>query len=203
MTTLTILLRAFAKVIEERNEEFEMTKKKLINYYLVNNEEEGDLYHKLVLTQTDKETLIRLIGDKELPTAPSQRIIENYQYFLDEIRKVNMSLSALFHGLTKLIVVDISLDRDHDNPQLIFESLNSTGLDLSQADLIRNYVLMGLEAKEQNELYQNYWYPMEQAFGTADTEMFDRFIRDYLILKTGRIPNKNNVYADFKSFVYS
>lgn len=203
LTTLTILLRAFAKVIEERNEEFEMTKKKLINYYLVNNEEEDDLYHKLVLTQMDKETLIRLIEDKELPALPSQRIIENYQYFLDEIRKVNMSLSALFHGLTKLIVVDISLDRDHDNPQLIFESLNSTGLDLSQADLIRNYVLMGLEAKEQNELYQNYWYPMEQAFGTADTEMFDRFIRDYLTLKTGRIPNKNNVYADFKSFVYS
>lgn len=203
LTTLSLLLRAFAKVIEERNEEFEMTKKKLINYYLVNNEEEGDLYHKLVLTQTDKETLIRLIEDKELSTAPSQRIIENYQYFLDEIRKVNISLSTLFHGLTKLIVVDISLDRDHDNPQLIFESLNSTGLDLSQADLIRNYVLMGLEPKEQNELYQNYWYPMEQAFGTADTEVFDRFIRDYLTLKTGRIPNKNNVYADFKSFVYN
>ncbi|WII36243.1 DUF262 and DUF1524 domain-containing protein [Paenibacillus thiaminolyticus] len=203
LTTLSLLLRAFAKVIEERNEEFEMTKKKLINYYLVNNEEEGDLYHKLVLTQTDKETLIRLIEDKELPTAPSQRIIENYNYFLDEIRKENMSLSVLFHGLMKLIVVDISLDRDHDNPQLIFESLNSTGLDLSQADLIRNYVLMGLEPREQNELYQNYWYPMEQAFGTADTEVFDRFIRDYLTLKKGRIPNKNNVYADFKLFVYS
>ena len=98
--------------------------------------------------------------------------------------------------------MDISLDRDRDNPQLIFESLNSTGLDLTQADLIRNYVLMGLESKEQSEVYRKYWYPMEQGFGHAEYAVqFDRFMRDYLTIKTGRIPNINEVYASFKSYL--
>jgi len=104
--------------------------------------------------------------------------------------------------MSKLIIVDISLDRDHDNPQLIFESLNSTGLDLSQADLIRNYVLMKLEPKEQEELYKSYWYPMERGFGNlTESSLFDRFMRDYLTLKTGRIPNIRNVYSAFKEYV--
>lgn len=132
----------------------------------------------------------------------SQReVLENFRFFLDQIRRSNISLSTLYHGISKLIIVDISLDRDHDNPQLIFESLNSTGLDLSQADLIRNYVLMKLEPKEQEVLYKSYWYPMEKGFGNlSESSLFDRFMRDYLTLKTGRIPNIKNVYADFKEY---
>jgi uncharacterized protein with ParB-like and HNH nuclease domain len=109
-------------------------------------------------------------------------------------------------GVGKLIIVDVSLDRNHDNPQLIFESLNSTGLDLSQADLIRNFVLMGLETAEQNELYNNYWFPMEQSFGHAEySALFDRFMRDYLTVKSpgGTIPRIDEVYADFKAYVRS
>lgn len=96
----------------------------------------------------------------------------------------------------------MSLNREHDNPQLIFESLNSTGLDLSQADLIRNFVLMGLEPKEQEDIYNHYWYPMEQSFAHGEQgTYFDRFMRDYLTVRTGRIPNIGDVYSEFKTYV--
>ncbi|WP_026673997.1 DUF262 and DUF1524 domain-containing protein [Alkalihalobacterium bogoriense] len=202
MTTLTLLLLALGREIKVTDQDVDITNKKIKNYYLVNNDEENELYHKLLLTQTDKETLISLINDEELPNEYSPRVHNNFQFFLNQIKKSGINLNSLYRGLSKLIVVDISLDRDHDNPQLIFESLNSTGLDLSQADLIRNYVLMKLEPKEQEVLYKNYWHPMEKGFSNLnETAIFDRFMRDYLTLKTGKIPNIRNVYADFKDYV--
>ncbi|MED2974591.1 DUF262 and DUF1524 domain-containing protein [Fictibacillus sp. B-59209] len=202
MTTLTLLLHALSKAINNSEQKHDVTSKKIMNYYLVNNDEEDELYYKLLLTQTDKDTLLRLIDEKEIPEEYSQRIYENFHFFLEQIKTSEIDLNLLFRGISKLIVVDISLDRDHDNPQLIFESLNSTGLDLSQADLIRNYVLMKLEPKEQELLYKNYWDPMEKGFGNLnDSSIFDRFMRDYLTVKTGRIPNIRNVYSDFKEYV--
>jgi uncharacterized protein with ParB-like and HNH nuclease domain/predicted transport protein len=202
MTTLTILLLALANKIDENEGKFEITKKKILNYYLLNSEEEDELLYKLLLTQTDRETLIRLIQKKELPEEYSTRVYENYQFFLDSIQKSGLNLNDIYRGISKLIIVDIALDRDNDNPQLIFESLNSTGLDLSQADLIRNYVLMKLDTKEQEVLYKSYWRPMEKSFGdVSGSSLFDRFMRDYLTVKTSRIPNINNVYSDFKDYV--
>lgn len=87
-----------------------------------------------------------------------------------------MELTLLYQGIAKLLIVDIALDRGHDNPQLIFESLNSTGLELIQADLVRNYVLMGLEPAERERLYTAYWRPMEERFGSEGyVDLFDRF----------------------------
>ncbi|MCM3697892.1 DUF262 and DUF1524 domain-containing protein [Paenibacillus macerans] len=203
MTTLTLFLLALGKVIEESDQSVDITKKKIKNYYLVNSEEDEELFYKLILTQSDKDTLVSLLSEKKLPDDYSQKIFENYNFFIDAIKKSGISLNKIYQGLSKLIVVDVALDRDHDNPQLIFESLNSTGLDLSQADLIRNYVLMRLEPKEQAQLYTDYWYPMEKSFGNLnDTSVFDRFMRDYLTVKTGRIPNINDVYSSFKEYVY-
>lgn len=204
MTTLSLLLLALGNAIEKSGQSHDITKRKIINYYLVNNEEEGELYYKLILTQSDKDTLIHLLSEKKMPNEYSQRVYENYSFFVDAIQKSGIDLNKLYQGISKLIVVDISLNRDHDNPQLIFESLNSTGLDLSQADLIRNYVLMRLDPKEQNELYADYWYPMEKSFGNLnDPALFDRFMRDYLTVKTGRIPNIQQVYTSFKEYVYN
>lgn len=204
MTTLTLFLLALGKAIEDSGQTHDMTKKKIMNYYLVNSDEENEMFYKLVLTKGDKHTLIHLLSNKDLPDGYSQRVIENYSFFLDAIRKRGIDLNKLYRGIAKLIVVDIALDREHDNPQLIFESLNSTGLDLSQADLIRNYVLMKLEPKEQNEIYNDYWYPMETSFGDLnDSTLFDRFMRDYLTVKTGRIPNIREVYSSFKDYVYN
>lgn len=202
MTTLTLLLLALGRAIKSSDQSYDISSRKIMNYYIVNNDEDDELFYKLLLTQTDRETLLSLINSTYLPDEYSQRIYENFHFFLAQINKSGIDLNTLYRGIAKLIIVDISLDRDHDNPQLIFESLNSTGLDLSQADLIRNYILMKLEPKEQDLLYKNYWYPMEKGFGNLnESSFFDRFMRDYLTVKTGRIPNIRNVYTDFKEYV--
>jgi len=136
------------------------------------------------------------------PFRPSTEDDGEPTFFLSQLRKTDIDLAQIYQGIGKLIIVDIALDRERDNPQLIFESLNSTGLKLTQADLIRNYVLMGQESKEQSDLYNRYWFPMEQSFGHVEyAAQFDRFMRDYLTIKTGRIPNISDVYMIFKSFV--
>jgi predicted transport protein len=136
-----------------------------------------------------------------MPPEASSRINENYALFQELIATHQGELEAICQGLAKLVIVDVSLDRAQDNPQLIFESMNSTGLELSQADLIRNYILMGLEPKLQTELYKTYWRPMERAFGQAAYVVhFDAFMRHYLTAKTGEIPNVREVYVAFKSF---
>lgn len=102
--------------------------------------------------------------------------------------------------------MSISLDKDSDNPQMIFESMNSTGKDLSQTDLLRNYLLMDLTPEKQTRLYKTYWKPMEELFGEDiyknDVNKFDYFIRDFLTLKsdTGYICKINNVYENFKRY---
>lgn len=202
LTTISLLLSALAKAIDASTvENLDVTRRKLENYYLFNNEEEGNDRYKLFLTQGDRQTFINLIEDRDLPQNFSKRVVENYHYFENQIRQSSISLNTLYQGINKLIIVNIALDRDRDNPQLIFESLNSTGLDLSQADLIRNYVLMGLTPRDQEEIYTRYWYPMETNFGADQTEQFDRFIRDYLTLKSpgGQIPNIRDVYHSFKT----
>jgi len=203
LVTISLLLAALGKVIEEENIQSDITRKKINNYYLFNNEEEGDQRYKIILTQSDKETYIRLIEDRELPSPASKRIADNYRFFRDEIRKSGVDPIEIYQAISRLIIVDVSLDRNYDNPQLIFESLNSTGLDLSQADLIRNYILMGLENETQTRLYIDYWYPMEQSFGRAESDkLFDRFMRDYLTVKNnGNIPKIGEVYDNFKRHV--
>lgn len=110
----------------------------------------------------------------------------------------------LCKGLAKLTIVDVSLRRDQDNPQLIFESMNSTGRELSQADLIRNFILMGLEPTHQTRLYEEHWRPMEVAFGQeAYGTHFDGFMRHYLTVETGDIPNVRAVYEAFKGHARS
>lgn len=199
LTTLSLLLLALGKAIEERNVEIGIDRGTIEEYYLFNFREQDELHHKLLLTRHDKETLIHLLKDRDLPANGSRRLKDNYRFFEDKLK--NTDLQVVYKGIQKLMIVDISLNRDYDNPQLIFESLNSTGLDLSQADLIRNYVLMGQEPNFQNRLYETYWYPMEQRFGEEYTKRFDRFMRDYLTLKTRQIPNINNVYESFKEYV--
>ena len=201
LTTMSLLLVALGRAFEASGSDSEMTRRKLNSYYLINDQESDDKRFKLVLTRNDKETLIRLLEDREPPTKPSLRIQENFKFFEEQIAKSDLSLDQLYQGLSKLIIVDVSLDRGHDNPQLIFESMNSTGLDLTQADLIRNYVLMGLELEEQTRLYEEFWFPMEQSFGHAEyASLFDRFMRDYLTVKTGQIPKISQVYEEFKAF---
>jgi len=197
LATISLILSALSKVLKEPING--MSSDKLKNYYLINRDEEDEKLYKLILTKSDKQTLFKIINNKELSNEDSQQITDNYKFFAEQISENNVE--EVFNGLNKLIIVDISLNREKDNPQLIFESLNSTGLELTQADLIRNYVLMGLEKQEQDNLYNDYWSPMEKSFGYAQySALFDRFMRDYLTIKTRKIPNIKDVYSAFKLY---
>ncbi|EHK9043272.1 DUF262 domain-containing protein [Vibrio vulnificus] len=211
LTSTTLLIAALVSELNARSagntSVIEGTNaKKLKKYYLCNDAEDGDLYYKLLLTKADDKEL-RAIIDNEAKhdDDATSRVIQNYQFFKDKLSRLgNEKVSEIYLGLQKLLIVDIALDRERDNPQLIFESLNSTGLDLSQADLIRNFVLMGLEPKQQNTLYERYWFPMESDFGNGEYSwLFNQFMRDYLTLKTNKPPRINDVYEAFKKYVSS
>ncbi len=198
LTTLFLLLAALGQAFKKQGNKLEWDK--ICEYYLFNKFEHYDNHYKLLLTQNDKKTLISLLEESEEPEEISPRLKENYQLFRKWIDESPVSLETLSRGISKLIIIDIALEQ-YDNPQLIFESLNSTGVDLSQADLIRNYILMGLDNEEQTKLYENYWYPMEQSFGQAqNADRFNRFMRDFLTLHHGNIPNIEEVYATFKAY---
>ncbi|MGM5629465.1 DUF262 and DUF1524 domain-containing protein [Apibacter raozihei] len=200
LTTVSILIAALASFMKDNETHIETTSyKKLQNYYLFNNDEENELRYKLLLTKKDKETFLSIIRGIDLPENYSHRLMENYEFFKRAINSENVL--KVYNGLLRLFIVNVALEKDKDNPQLIFESMNSTGLDLSQADLIRNYILMRREIEEQTDLYDTYWFPMEQSYGNEYTTLFDRFMRDYLSVKTGTIPKIGKVYEDFKKYV--
>ena len=198
LTTLALLISALGRAIEVENVDIGIDRSRLEGYYLFNDREAGELRYKQLLTPHDKDTLIQLLEEGEASDDTSL-LVKNYRFFEDQLKRA--ALETVYKGLQKLMIVDIALDPRSDNPQLIFESLNSTGLNLSQADLIRNYVLMGQEPDFQNRLYKTYWYPMEQSFGTHYAKRFDLFIRNYLTLKMRKIPNKKRVYESFKRYV--
>jgi uncharacterized protein with ParB-like and HNH nuclease domain/predicted transport protein len=202
LATVTLLLEALARAIGEHEPVPGFSAKKLRSYYLTNPLEHGDDAYKLLLGQADRDTLLALVAsDKAMPTGSSERILANFSYFEAKLAACGEGLSLLCGGLAKLMVVDVSLKRGEDNPQLIFESMNSTGRELSQADLIRNFVLMDLEPERQRKLYEGQWRPMELEFGQeAYGKYFDAFMRHYLTLKTGEIPNVREVYEAFKRF---
>lgn len=201
LTTVTLLINALVQALGDKEPLDGFSARKLRNYYLLNPEEDGERHYKLILSQTDKDSLIAILNTTEQPKDYSIRITENFKLFQDLVAGYKDNLAAICKGLAKLVIVDISLNRDQDNPQLIFESMNSTGRELSQADLIRNYILMGLEPPLQNKLYEQYWRPMELGFGQkAYADDFDSFMRHYLTVKTGNIPKVGEVYDAFKQF---
>ena len=201
LTTVSILLEVLARHLGDSEPVDGFSAKKIRNYYLLNPEEEGERGFKLILTQTDKDSLVALVQQKSWPVEHSVRLKLNFEFFEERVTGLGSDLEWLCHGLSKLVIVDVALNRDQDNPQLIFESMNSTGRELSQADLIRNYILMGLEPNHQTQLYEDHWRPMEVNFGQeAYGSHFDSFMRHYLTLKTGEIPNVRAVYEAFKAY---
>lgn len=200
LTTVTILLEALARHVGDTEPVEGFSARKIRGYYLLNDLESEDRRYKLLLTQTDRESLIALLSQAPTPREPSVRVQENFAWFSQALAGIG-DVAEVCRGLSKLMIVDVALTRGQDNPQLIFESLNSTGKELSQADLIRNYVLMGLEQDLQTRLYQQYWRPMEQEFTqVAYNDHFDDFMRHYLTVRTGDIPRQGEVYVAFKDW---
>ncbi|WQX16980.1 DUF262 and DUF1524 domain-containing protein [Helicobacter pylori] len=201
LTTITLLFIALRDHLNDEDELLEkFSRQKIQNRYLINSDEKGDKKFKLILSEPDRDTLLSLIDEnKRKPSEPSSKIVENFKLFEEWIRKNTDKLETIFKGLDKLMVVEISLERGKDNPQLIFESMNSTGKDLTQTDLIRNYILMGLESEKQKIFYKKYWRAMEEDFKQNEI-LFNQFVRHYLTIKTREIPNINKVYEAFKRY---
>ncbi len=196
LTTLTILLIALRDYLSSKGINTAITRKFLKN----DTDKESDLY-KLILTYSDKDVLIKLIENSPTEDVKNSRILDAYHYFLTQISSSGLSQDEIEQAIAKLQIVDVTLDPSVDDPQSIFESLNSTGMDLSQSDLIRNYILMGLSNLEQTELYKNVWLPTERLFNyNKQSELMDGFFRDYITMKISRIPKEGNVYDEFKKY---
>lgn len=201
LTTVSLLIEALARALGDGEPVDGFSAAKLRHYYLSNPLESGDRYFKLLLSQTDNASLKAIIKNSEQPKEPSLRVTQNFELFTQLLKEQTGGFASVCRGLAKLVVVDIALSRDQDNPQLIFESMNSTGKELSQADLIRNFILMGLEPGLQTRLYEEYWRPMELDFGQeAYGTQFDSFMRHYLTVCTGDIPREREVYEAFKDY---
>ena len=171
--------------------------------YLVDKYRKGDDRYKLTLSETDRDTLCALVDNVVDPAVPlpgdGGRLVDNLGFFEERLEGLD-GVGLVWSGLRRLEIVSISLTQGQDNPQLIFESMNSTGKDLACADLVRNFVLMGQAVDEQVALYQNYWRPIERALGAeTDDGVFDRFIRCWLtIAKAPETPSSRDVYQVFK-----
>jgi uncharacterized protein with ParB-like and HNH nuclease domain/predicted transport protein len=184
LTTLILILLALRVRLKEHGDEPDEdspTAEALDDYYLRNRHGKGERRYKLHLRRADHETLAALIDDKALGDGNSEKIMDNFQFLKEKV--ANADIPTVYNGIKKLIVVHVCLTRGQDDPQMIFESLNSTGLDLTPADLIRNFVLMRLDEQTQTRLYEDYWQPIEKAFGARYRTDFDKFVRDYLTVR--------------------
>ncbi len=195
LTTITLLLTALRNHLSD-----EVKRKEIEDHYLINSDKDGDKKFRLILSDSDKDTLLYLIDkDRRKPSEPSLKIVENFKLFEEWIRKNTNQLETIFKGLEKLMIVEIALEKGKDDPQLIFESMNSKGMELTQTDLIRNYIVMETEIEKQEGFYNKYWRAMEEKF-KQNKKWFDRFVRHYLTIKTREIPNINKVYVAFKDY---
>lgn len=200
VTTITLLLIALRDHIIKTDwtgTEDDPVAKRIEAYFLRNALEEGDRAVKLRLRRRDDATLQALISGSELPADPSAKIRDNYELFRELLQEADPEL--VYRGVNRLLLVDVTLVRDEDDPQLIFESLNSTGVDLSSPDLIRNFILMSLPEKEQTRLYETYWCKIEELFQGSE-RVFENFIRDYLALRSRptKLERSDRVYAAFR-----
>ncbi|GAA9618493.1 DUF262 and DUF1524 domain-containing protein [Helicobacter pylori] len=194
LTTITLLLTALRNHLSD-----EVKRKEIEDHYLINSDKDGDKKFRLILSESDKDTLLYLIDkDRRKPSDPSLKIVENFKLFEEWIRKNTDKLETIFKGLEKLMIVEIALEKGKDDPQLIFESMNSKGIELTQTDLIRNYIVMETEIEKQEGFYNKYWRAMEEEF-KQNKKLFDRFVRHYVTIKT-KIPNVNKVYVALKDY---
>jgi uncharacterized protein with ParB-like and HNH nuclease domain len=197
ITTLSVLLLAIYNMLEKG----EISSKNIINQqikdeYLVNKYSPEEKKVRLKPIKADNDAFFKLFGRNE-DYVPDSNITNNYLYFKDRLKRISKSIDEFFNAIKRLMIVEIELKRGEDDPQLIFESLNSTGLTLTQADLVRNFILMKESSSRQEELYENYWSNIEK----NTNNKVSGFIRDFLTLKERVIPNRDKVYNSFKKYV--
>jgi len=197
LTTMTLIYLTIYRLAKKLKNESLVNR--INETYLINKFAADEEKLKLRPTENNDRALKYLLrSDDQEEFSDFSRLVDNFNYFKSRISIENYEV--VLKGVNKLMFVEISLDRERDDPQRIFESLNSTGLELSQADLIRNYILMGLSRKSQIRIYENYWEHIEKLAKdeSTNTSKVSEYIRDYLIFENKKIPNKGKVYLEFK-----
>lgn len=207
VTTVCLILASLANRLSDLPEGAQeplegFSPKKIRERYLMDPNEDGDKKYKLLLSSSDREAMQAALLGADLSSFMNSRVATNFEYFSFLLSDPSLDLPSVCKGLDKLVVVDVQLEKGVDNPQLVFEAMNSTGKKLSQADLIRNFMLMDLDIARQSDIYAKYWHPMEKLFLEVDDEHFDAFVRHFLTIRTGEIPRIGDIYEDFKSYFY-
>jgi len=200
IATISLLLLAIHNLLEKGEviSESESLKEEINELYLIDKFAKKEKRIKLKPVKADNQAFLKLYNNNPEDYILNSNITKNYFYFLNKIKENEISIDDLFEAIRRLMIVDIRLNSRDDDPQLIFESLNATGLGLTQADLVRNFILMGKSKDVQERFYNDYWNPIEK-----NTQYrVDSFIRDYLTLKERIIPKKDKVYVGFKKYVY-
>ncbi len=200
LTTFSIILIALSKFLAANHKSQDgFSDKSILSNYIHNENDQGDFYYRFLPSDIDESAYKYIVTEEKQYVESKSCIADNFEYFVKKINSIEGKISVLIKGLMRLSIVHITLDSNQEEPQLIFESMNSTGLELSQADLIRNFILMNLSAEEQKKLYETFWKPLQDIFQENDnTSKFDSFIRHYLTFKTNEIPNINSIYESFK-----
>ena len=197
LTTISLLLFAIYHLLSSGkmvSRDHQLTDK-ILKKYLIDEYEPEEKRIKLKPIKNDQKAF-GILFDQDEEYIPDSNLTINYRYFYDRIQRGELDIDELFDAICKLEIINISLNHE-DNPQLIFESLNSTGLNLSEGDKIRNYILMGLPNDQQTKFYEKYWNRIE-SYTDYDVSSF---VRDYLSIKQQSTPNMNSVYPTFKKYV--
>ncbi len=197
LTTVSLLFLAMYNLITQQIivPENHTLQQEIFEEYLVDKYQPEETRIKLKPVKNDQNAFKKLFGD-ESDYIRGSNLTENYMYFYDRIQKQEITIDQLYNAICNLEIINITLNNE-DDPQLIFESLNSTGLDLSEGDKIRNFILMGLPTKEQDDYYERYWNKIE----VCTRYNVSAFVRDYLSVKQQAIPSQKKIYAEFKEYV--
>lgn len=193
LTSLTLLLKALS--VADEHDQAEIEEEYLTNKYLDDNN-----HLKLKPVEHDYEAFYSVMN--RLDFDKPSKVIDNYRLFQKLIKSSDIDISKLYEAMNhfNMVYIELSSDPNEENPQVIFESLNSTGVSLSPSDLVRNFLLMRLDPQQQTKLYKNYWVKIERMFAT---ETFAEFIRHYLVVKTHTSVKKKDVYSSYKDYFIS
>ncbi|MBU5668589.1 DUF4268 domain-containing protein [Peptoniphilus sp. MSJ-1] len=198
LTTITLLLLAISNLIKkgELESNYNDLANQILEVYIISKWAEKDNMIKLIPIEKDREALKVLILGSDDEYIQNSNLTINYNYFYDRIKKDFNNVDEFYDAIKRLQIISISLDK-YDDAQLIFESLNSTGLALSEGDKIRNFILMNLSPAEQVRFYDNYWVKIDK----FTKKNIDSFVRNYMSIKTNRTPTMSKVYMEFKNYV--
>ncbi len=194
ITTISLLLLAIYNFIRDTELEVDgALDDKILNEYLINKYSPKDKKIKLKPIKKDQQAFEILFNNNKNEFIIESNLTQNYEYLYKRVKESKYSVNEIYSAIKRLMVVVIQL-HGTDNPQLIFESMNSTGLDLTEADKIRNFILMDKPYNVQDEYYEKYWNKIEKNVNYNTTE----FIKDYLTIKMSKIPTYSNIYRIFK-----